>query len=127
MRDVVDIAGCTVLCRRWSLVVSHLAIANASSLGGWNFGFALGGLVEHFREVLKFMTQMGVADLLLCFDCRLFHDAPCYVDDRVTRDVSHLTITNASSLGGCVFLALPQLTLSCSGYAQSSQVGPALY
>ena len=85
MRDVVDIAGCTVLCRRWSLVVSHLAIANASSLGGWNFGFALGGLVEHFREVLKFMTQMGVADLLLCFDCRLFHDAPCYVDDRVTH------------------------------------------
>ena len=66
MRDVVDIAGCTVLRRRWSLVVSHLAIANASSLGGWNSGFALGGLVEHFRGVLKFMTQMGVADLLLC-------------------------------------------------------------
>jgi hypothetical protein len=67
MRDVVDIAGCTVLRRRWSwsLVVSHLAIANASSLGGWNSGFALGGLVEHFRGVLKLMTQMGVADLLL--------------------------------------------------------------
>ena len=72
MRDVVDIAGCTVLRRRWSLVVSHLAIANASSLGGWNSGFALGGLVEHFRGVLKVHDSNGCCGLASVLDCRLF-------------------------------------------------------
>jgi len=27
----------------------------------------------------------------------------CATSTRVTRDVSHLTIANASSLGGCIF------------------------
>jgi len=49
------------------------------------------GLSNTSEEFLKFMTQMGAADLLLCSiadffpvqcsDSEHFHDALCYVDE----------------------------------------------